>query len=410
MDLTPLGVGVVSVGWMGKVHALAYRNVPIIYPDLGIRPVLVHAADPAGDRAEFARDVLGFSRTSTDYREVIADPEVEVVSVCSPNFLHAEIGVAAAEAGKALWIEKPAGRSLEETEQIAAAAHRAGIATAVGFNYRHVPTIEHLKSLISAGTLGRITNIRGAFFADYSANPRGALSWRFTRDLAGSGVAGDLMGHLVDLVHYLVGPISKVSAIESIIHPERPIAPMGHGTHFDLIEGGEQGPVENEDYLGMLVRIGHGDIGTGAVGTLEASRVARGPRAGYGIEIYGTEGSARWNFERMNELELALASSGEHIGYAPVLASPGFGDFARFQPGAGTSMGYDDLKVIEAMKLLQVHTHQGPPSGATIEDAVSAARVIDGALHAAESASWISIPPTPNTTAATGVRGTTHQG
>lgn len=400
MSTSTPGVGLISVGWMGRLHTSAYRDLPTFYPDLNIRPRLIHAADTSTERAQFARDVLNYRQMTTDYHEVLANPDVDVVSVCSPNFLHAEMGVAAAEAGKSLWIEKPAGRSADETRQIAQAAVKAGISTAVGFNYRHAPAVEHLKNLIADGSLGRITNIRGAFFADYSADPRGALSWRFQQELAGSGVAGDLMGHLVDLIHYLVGPIDRVTAIDSMVHKTRPIAQMGSGTHFDIIEGGEHGPVENEDYIGMLVHIADSGLGAGAVGTLEASRVARGPRASYGVEVYGTGGSAKWNFERMNELELALTDSGPHIGYAPILAGPGFGDFARFQPGAGTAMGYDDLKIIEAKKFLTAHTGQEPVAGATIHDALSASEVVSAALTAAETASWVEITPTPDTTAA----------
>ena len=121
------------------------------------------------------------------------------------------MGKAAAEAGKSFWIEKPVGRSAEETLEVANAASRAGVTTAVGFNYRSAPAIEYARNLISEGKLGTITNVRGAFFADYSSEPNGALSWRFIRDLAGSGVLGDLMGHLADLAHYLVGPIKEVS-------------------------------------------------------------------------------------------------------------------------------------------------------------------------------------------------------
>ena len=130
----------------------------------------------------------GYSRGTTDYREVLADPEVDVVSICAPNFLHAEIGVAAAEAGKHFWIEKPVGRSLEETARIEAAATKAGVITSIGYNYRHAPAVEHARTLIAAGTLGRITNVRAAFFSGYANEPKGALSWRFNRELAGSGV------------------------------------------------------------------------------------------------------------------------------------------------------------------------------------------------------------------------------
>ena len=395
----PVGVGLISVGWMGKVHSRAYLALPIVYPELGIKPRLVIAADNVQERADYARDVLGYEKITLDYHDVLNDPEVDVVSICAPNFLHAEIGIAAAKAGKAFWIEKPVGRGADETESVEKAANAAGVVTSIGFNYRNAPAVEHAKQLIASGALGRITNIRGTFFADYSAEPNGALSWRFIRKFAGSGVLGDLMGHLADLVQYLVGPISEVSGITKTIITERPVVQMGSGTHFDVIEGGEKKPVENEDYGGALIRFADNAIAAGAVGTIEASRVAVGPRASYNFEIYGTEGSVKWDFERMNELEVAIGRKGEHVGYQRIMASPSFGDFGSFQPGAGTSMGYDDLKIVEARKFLEAY-FGGPAKNSNIHDAVAAARVVSAIEESAESKKWISVKPTTGTTAA----------
>ena len=399
MSAKEIGVGLVSVGWMGKVHSRAYQSIPVVYPELGIKPRLVIAADTEPSRCDYAKDVLGFEEATLDYHEVLNHPDVDVVSICAPNFLHAEIGIAAAKAGKAFWIEKPVGRGVEETTAVQTAAAEAGVISSIGFNYRHVPAVEKAKALIAEGRIGRVTNIRGTFFADYSAEPNGALSWRFTRKLAGSGVLGDLMGHLVDLVQYVVGPISDVSGMTSTIIKQRPIQQMGKGTHFDVIEGGELGDVENEDYAAMMIRFADNAVGAGAVGTLEASRVAVGPRASYNFEIYGTEGSIHWDFERMNELDVASGRKGDLVGFTRVMAAPGFGDFDHFQPGAGTSMGFDDLKVIEARKFLEsvVGTKH---LNSNINDAVSSAAVIDAAERSAESGQWIALKPVADVTAA----------
>jgi predicted dehydrogenase len=395
----PVGVGLISVGWMGKVHSRAYLALPIVYPELGIKPRLVIAADNVQERADYARDVLGYEKVTLDYHDVLNDPEVDVVSICAPNFLHAEIGIAAAKAGKAFWIEKPVGRNAAETESVEKAAMAAGVVTSIGFNYRNAPAVEHAKQLIESGQLGRITNIRGTFFADYSAEPNGALSWRFIRKFAGSGVLGDLMGHLADLVQYLVGPIAEVSGITKTVITERPVLQMGTGTHFDVIEGGKKEPVENEDYGGALIRFADNAIAAGAVGTIEASRVAVGPRASYTFEIYGTEGSVKWDFEKMNELEIALGRKGEHVGYQRVMAGPTFGDFGNFQPGPGTSMGYDDLKIVEARKFLEAY-FGGVVKNSNIHDAVAAARVVSAIEESAESKKWVSVKPASGTTAA----------
>ena len=394
-----IGVGLISVGWMGKVHSRAYQSVPVIYPELGIKPRLVIAADTAKDRVDYAINTLGYESGTLDYHEVLKHPDVEVVSICAPNFLHAEIGIAAAKAGKAFWIEKPVGRSAQETESVEKAALEAGVVTSIGFNYRHVPAVEYAKSLIASGELGEITNVRGTFFADYSADPKGALSWRFIRSLAGSGVLGDLMGHLADLMHYVVGPIEQVVSLTKTVHTQRPELPMGTGTHFAVIEDGVLKPVENEDIASMLVRFAPNAIGAGAIGTLEASRVSVGPRAAYNFEIYGTKGSVKWDFEKMNELEVAIGRQGPHVGYTRVLANSYFGDFDKFQPGSGTGMGYDDLKVVEAKKFLAAYIGL-PSNNSNIHDAVASARVVQAAELSSENGSWQKVTQPNHTTAA----------
>jgi predicted dehydrogenase len=287
-----LGVGLISVGWMGKLHSRAYQALPYVYPETGIRTRLVHAADTAADRVDYATDVLGYARGTTDYREVLADPEVDVVSICAPNMLHREIGVAAAEAGKPFWIEKPVGRTIEETAAVAAAANAAGLVTSIGYNYRHAPAVEHSRELVASGALGRVTNLRAVFFSGYASEPEGALSWRFDRELAGSGALGDLLSHVVDLMQYVVGPIVEVTASTSTVYRERPILPMGSATHFAVIEDGELGPVENEDYAAALVRFAADAQGAGRSAPWRRPGPSSAPSAGSPSSC--TAPRARW--------------------------------------------------------------------------------------------------------------------
>ena len=395
--ITEIGVGLISVGWMGKLHSRAYQAIPLVYPELKIRPRLIHAADTAADRAEYARDVLGYAQGSTDYRAVLADPDVDIVSICAPNLLHKEIGIAAAQAGKPFWIEKPVGRDAIDTAAVAAAAQAAGVATSIGYNYRNAPAVERARQLIAGGELGRITNVRAVFFNGYASEPNGALSWRFKKDLAGSGALGDLLSHVVDLVQYVLGPITDVSGLLSTIHKQRPILPMGQATHFAVIENGELGEVENDDYAAALVRFSADSPAAGAVGTLEASRVIVGPQCGLGFEIYGTEGSVRWNFEQMNELQLAIGRTGPNQGYTTILGNAAQGDYAAFQPGPGNAMGYDDLKVIEAKKFLVAVTG-GEQRNSTIEEALADANVISAVAASAVDGQWHKVPEVPGAT------------
>ena len=396
-----IGVGLISVGWMGRLHSRAYTAMPAIYPELGIHPRLVQAADTAPASRDYAQNVLGYETTTADYHEVLANPEVDVVSICAPNFLHAEIGIAAARAGKPFWVEKPVGRGGTETAAVAAAAQKAGVATGIGFNYRHVPAVQLAKKMIAEGQLGRITNVRGRFFGGFSSNPDDPLAWRFVRAQSGSGVLGDLMGHLVDLVHYVLGPISEVTATTGTFITERPPLP---GVVTDGAESAGAAsttllPVENEDYANMLIRLHDSALAAGALGTLEASRIAVGSSSDYSIEINGTEGALRWNFTRMNELDVALGRGGPLIGFTTVLANGHFPEFSRFQPSAGTGMGYDDLKTIEAMKFLSAVVG-GPAESSNIQDALASAQVLDAAEASAASGLWVTVPIVEGSTAA----------
>ena len=230
--------------------------------------------------------------------------------------------------------------TLSETAEVAAAARAAGVTTSIGYNYRHVPAVERVRELIATGQLGRITNVRAVFFNSYAAEPNGALSWRFRREEAGSGALGDLLSHVVDLMQYVVAPITEVSSLLSTVYAQRPILPMGSATHFAVIEDGEMGEVENDNYVAALVRFAGGSRAGGAVGTLEASRVSVGPQCALGFEIYGTDGSAIWNFEQMNELRLCLGRGGPNEpnhGYTTVLATPAWVTTAGSSRGRATA-------------------------------------------------------------------------
>ena len=370
---------------MGRVHAAAYRRVRDHYPDCAGEARLVVAADDSEDRARSGVDHLGFERCTRDWREVVADPAVDAVSITAPNHLHREVALAASAAGKHFWCEKPVGRSVLETAEIAEAAERADVRTIVGFNYRQAPAVQHAARLISSGALGGVRQYRSQFVASYAANPHGALSWRFLRSVAGQGVLGDLMSHAVDLGQFLLGPVDRVVAHVETTVTERPPAAMGEGTHFAVVEGGELAPVENEDTVLSLVR-----FASGVTGTIEASRVTVGPQARYAFEVNGERGAVAWDFERMNELHVYLPLETGDAGYARIMMGPEHPPYGRFQPGAGLAMGYDDLKVIEAALLLEsvVDRVQREPG---VREALAAARVLAAMERSGVSGAWESV-------------------
>ncbi|MET8696031.1 Gfo/Idh/MocA family oxidoreductase [Streptomyces bauhiniae] len=380
-----LGVAVVGFGWMGRVHTRAYARLPHHYPRLPLRPELVTVAEEVPGLAEEAAAQYGFATATRDWREVAADPRVRAVSITAPNFLHREIGVAMAEAGKHLWIEKPVGLSGADARAVADAAAAAGVQAAVGFNYRNAPAVESARELIASGGIGRITHARVRLLSDYAAHPDGALTWRYERGRGGSGVLGDLASHGADLAYFLLGDIASLAADTAVFVPER-ARPTGATAGHTLATGGARGPVENEDYVSCLLR-----FASGARGVLEACRVSVGEQNNYGFEVHGTEGAVSWDFRRMNELRVSRGGLYQDQPVSTVYVGPGDGEFAAFQPGAANAMGYDDLKVIEAYRFLR-SVAEGKPYGATLADAVRAAGVLDAMAVSAESRGWVDLP------------------
>ncbi|MFJ3758455.1 Gfo/Idh/MocA family protein [Streptomyces sp. NPDC090080] len=379
-----LGVAVVGFGWMGRVHTQAYQRVLHHFPELPVRPELVTVAEEVPGRAEEAAARYGFASTARDWREVAADPRVHAVSVTAPNFLHREIGVAMAEAGKHLWIEKPVGLSAADAGAVADAVAKAGVQGTVGFNYRNAPAVAYARDLLASGELGTVTHVRIRLLSDYAAHPDGALTWRYERARGGTGVLGDLASHGVDLARFLLGEITALAADTAVFIPER-ARPTGATAGHTLATGGALGPVENEDYVSCLLR-----FASGARGVLEACRVSVGEQNNYGFEVHGTRGAVFWDYRRMGELGVSRGTSYQDQPVATVFVGPGHGEYGAFQPGAANAMGYDDLKVVEARNFLR-SIAEGTPCGPTLADAVHSATALDAMSRSATQGTWVSL-------------------
>jgi predicted dehydrogenase len=380
-----IGVAVAGFGWMGRVHTQAYARIPHHYPQLGLRPELIAVADEAPGRAAGAAEQYGFATAATDWRDLAADPRIQAVSITAPNFLHREIGAGLAAAGKHIWIEKPVGLSADDARAVAAAVRDAGVQGAVGFNYRNAPAVETARELVTDGAVGQVTHARFRLFSDYAAHPEGALSWRYERARGGSGVLGDLAGHGADLVRFLLGEISELVADTAVFVPQR-ARPSGATAGHTRAAGGEMGPVENEDYVSSQLR-----LASGARVVLEASRVAVGEQNAYGFEIHGTRGALFWDFRRLGELGVSTGDAYQDQAVSTIYIGPRHGEYAAFQPGAANSMGFDDLKVIEAYRFLR-SIEEGKPYGTTLDDAVRSAEVLDAMTESAASRAWVRLP------------------
>ena len=376
----PLGIGVVGFGWMGQAHSRSYRRIPTLFPERVADPVLIVCADAVEARRRDAIEGFGFREATDDWRKVVEHPEVDIVVVTAPNMLHVEIASAAAAAGKAVFCEKPVGGTPAQTVAVERAARH--VVTGVGYNYRWAPLVQYTRALVSAGRLGRITNYRGRFLSCYGNDPLGLLSWRFLVDQAGHGVSTDLLSHAVDLALHLVGPISDVVGFGETFIRERPL-PITTGSHYDRgAPGDATGPVTNEDWFGALVR-----FADGAVGTFEASRSMTGPESQHGFEIYGTEGSVRWNLERMNELEVYLDHDEAHTGYTTVFGGDRFAEHGAFVPGRANPIGFEDLVTIEDHHFAAA-VAEGRPFDPGFDAAVRYVSVQDAMLRSWQSGRW----------------------
>jgi predicted dehydrogenase len=379
-----LGIGIVGFGWMGMAHSRSAARLASLFPEREFDTRLVVVGDNSPERRAQAVDGFGFEHAVEHWQDVINHPDVDVVYVTAPNMLHEAVAIAAAQAGKAVFCEKPVGGKPDQTVRVEAVARAAGVVTGVGYNYRWVPLVRHAKDLIDGGALGDITNYRGRFFSMYGADPMGLLSWRFLVDEAGYGVSSDILSHSVDLATMLVGPIATVSGTMETYIRDRPLPTPG-GTHYDRGKPGDPtGVVTNEDYAAAMVT-----FASGARGTFESSRAIIGPESQMAFEVYGTKGSLRWNLETMNEMDVYIVDERGVAprGYTKVYAGDRYPYHGHFVPGDANAIGYEDLKVIENFEFLS-SVARGTQHNPGFAQAVEYVSFQQAWLRSCESGHW----------------------
>ena len=363
-----IGVGLIGTGFMGKCHTLAYRSVRAVF-DTALTPRLVRVCDRRADAAESHAARAGFERATDDWRAVVDDAEVAIVSITTPNKLHCEMALAALEAGKHVYCEKPLALTLDEAERMAAAAARAVGKTVVGYGYLCNPLYQHARRLVRCGAVGRPLFFRGVCDEDYQADPELPWTWRSARAEAGLGVLGDMMCHLVSMADGLLGPIESVLADCRTHYATRPAA-----------GGGERLAVENEDVASALVT-----FESGVTGMISSSRAAWGRKNHLAWELHGDAGMLVQDQERMNELQL-FRNEGptSDQGFKTILASPAHEPYGKFCPAPGHGLGFNDLKTIELANFLKAIADDAPayPDFAA---ALRFERVIHAIARSAES-------------------------
>jgi predicted dehydrogenase len=353
-EVAEIGVGMLGYAFMGKAHANGYKTLSYMAwpPPLMPRLVSLAGRDEAAVRAAAAR--YGFERFVTDWRELVADPAVQLFDNTGPNNLHAEPTIAAAEAGKHVFCEKPLGRTADESYEIWQRVAAAGVKHMTAFNYRFVPATRLARQMIEAGELGEIHHFRGRYLQEWG--PTTDAAWRFEREAAGSGALGDLGAHVIDLARYLVGELSAVSASTRTFMPGRQVDDA-----FEAVA----------------------EFAGGAIGTIEASRFAPGRKNAFSWEINGSRGSLAFELERLNELQWSEGGK----GFRTILVSEADHPFWSWWWPHGHIIGWEHSFVHELAHLLDVIANDSEvaPHGATFEDGYRAAEVCDAILRSAES-------------------------
>ena len=325
MTQRTLKVAMIGYAFMGRAHSNAWRQLAHFFPDAAAKPVLEVVVGRNEAKVREARERLGFSEAATSWQEVVARKDIDIVDICTPGDSHAEIAIAAAEAGKAILCEKPLANDLGEAERMTAAVQRAGVVNMVCHNYRRCPAVALAKQILVEGKLGEVYHYRGVYLQDWIVDPSFPRVWRLEKARAGSGALGDILSHTMDLSRYLVGDPVEVSGLLRTFIDERPL-PDGSG---------RRGKVDVDDSAQALVK-----FGSGAVGYYEGSRFAPGRKNYNRLEINGSKGSLVWDLERMNELELYI-ESGPRSGFSTISVTDGKHPYVGAWWPPGHIIGYE---------------------------------------------------------------------
>ncbi len=371
-----LKIALIGSGLMGRTHSNAYNRIGNFFPELQYRPVLKVVCARSADKVKDFADQWGYESVETDWKAVVAREDIDAIDICTPNDTHAEISIAAAEAGKMILCEKPLARTLDEAKLMVDAIEKAGVANTVWYNYRRVPAVTLAKQIIDSGKLGKIFHYRSNFLQDWTINadlPQGGTGlWRMDSDVAGSGVTGDLLAHCIDTAMWLNGGITDVSAVTETFVKER----------MHQLTGKVQ-KVGIDDAC-----IFHCHFGNGSLGLFESTRYARGHKALYTFEINGEHASIRWDLHDMNRLEYFDHGDDSIVrGWRSIHVSDSDQPYMNRWWIPGTSIGYEHTFIHQAADFLK-SLETGEPCQPTFKEAFETQKVCAAVLDSAASRSW----------------------
>jgi len=371
-----LNIGLIGGGFMGRTHSNGYLRVPNFFPKLAYTPVLKAVCFRNETKAKAFAEQWGYESFETDWRKLIARPDIDAVDICTPNDTHAEIAIAAAAAGKMILCEKPLARDLAESQGMVDAIEKAGVKNTVWYNYRRLPAVTLAKQIIDSGKLGKIFHYRANFLQDWTINenlPQGGEGlWRMDAAVAGSGVLGDLLSHCIDTAMWLNGGIKDVSAMTETFVKER----------MHQLSGKVEA-VKIDDACSFLCHFNNGSLGL-----FESTRYARGHKALYTFEINGANASIRWDLHDLNKLEFYdNADESKLKGWRTIHITDGDHPYMDKWWVPGLSIGYEHSFVHQVADFLK-SIETGAPCSPTFKEALDTQKVCHAVAESAASRSW----------------------
>ena len=371
-----LNIGMIGYGFMGRTHSNAFHQAPNFF-DLPYKPVLKTICARNGEKAKAFAEKWGYESYETDWRRLIDDKDIDLIDIASPNDTHAEVAIAAAQAGKIVMCEKPLGRNPAESEAMVKAVEDAGVPNMVWYNYRRVPAVTLAKQLIDEGRLGRIFHYRTVFLQDWTISadlPQGGAGlWRLDASVSGSGVTGDLLAHNIDTALWLNGPIEEVTAVTETFIKSRKHTLTG-----------EVQPVTIDDASLFLARFGNGSLAT-----FEATRYARGHKALYTFEINGENASIKWDLHDLHRLEYFDHRDESKLrGWKSVHITDGDHPYMKQWWVPGLQIGYEHTFIHQAADFL-IALGEGKSASPTFRDALRTDYVTDAVLTSAKTRQWV---------------------
>lgn len=383
----PIRVGIVGSGFMAKVHSRAYRSLQTVY-GAELPPVqLVRLADVTQDLAQAGADSFGWAEATDDWRRITRASDIDLVDIVTPNELHAEVALDAAEHGKHLFCEKPLANDSATAYAMYTAAERAEVSHQVNLVYRRLPAIQLAKQLIDEGQIGRVLHVRAQYYHQYGLDPALPRTWRFQREKSGGGAVADLGAHALDLARYLGGEIDRVMARSRTFYKERP-APSAGASFLGASSVGptELLPVDVDDTTDALM-----DFASGAVGVLQASWAAAGYNNDIAIEIGGELGRLRFSWTRPTELGVTLRTDDPRLrGERVIVNGPAHPEFGSFAALAGVQLGQADAFVIMLREMIDAAANHRPATP-SFEDGLRVCEITEAIEKSASSDTWTAV-------------------